>query len=131
MSRESIIDCLLTLTSNDLYVASVPYLLSLRILNPDGDPIPHAVVDIWQADSKGDYYFLDYTLRGKAMTDANGYVEILTIPPGMYGPEIFKRAGHLHMILCPPKSVAGKVHELTTQLYVCEGNDTKWMEPDV
>lgn len=109
----------------------MPYLLTLRILNPDGDPIPNAVVDIWHADSKGDYYFLDYTLRGKATTDANGYVDILTIPPGMYGVELFKRAGHFHMIIRPPKSMASKIHELTTQLYVCQGNDTKWTQTDM
>jgi protocatechuate 3,4-dioxygenase beta subunit len=106
-------------------------LLSVRVLTPDGDPIANATLDIWQADSDGEYSLTSYSLRGKATTDANGHVEILTVPPGMYGPQFAKRAGHIHVIIRPPKGKADKYDELTTQIYICKGNDSKWMQGDL
>lgn len=101
----------------------------IRIVGPDGKPIPNAVLDWWQADEAGTYYYATYTLRGKARTDSEGYVEVLSVPPGPYGPAKVRRAGHFHIIVRPP----GKSHAsgLTTQLYVCDGNDEKLLGTDL
>ena len=101
------------------------------MLTPDGDPISGATLDIWQANSEGEYSLRDYTLRGKVTTDANGNVDVLTVPPGIYGLPFAKRAGHTHMIIQPPKDKANQYDELTTQLYTCKGNDSKWMQADL
>jgi protocatechuate 3,4-dioxygenase beta subunit len=33
------------------------------------NPVPGAIIDVWQTDSEGEYYFEDFALRGK--THAN------------------------------------------------------------
>ncbi|KAI5122528.1 hypothetical protein M0805_005255 [Coniferiporia weirii] len=110
-----------------------PFLATVRILTPDGSPIPGATIDWWQADTEGNYYFSSYTLRGRLTTDENGCAEVLSIPPGAYGPEIAKRAGHFHLCVRPsPGGVVGaNCDELTTQLYVCEANDSSAMSLDL
>ena len=95
-------------------------------------PLPGTIVEIWQADDKGNYDkkkpgdFLEppppFHLRGMLLTDANGRYEIDTIipgaypiPPGVPGLEKFgglTRARHIHIKVLPFLSVA-----LTTQLY--------------
>ena len=40
------------------------FLMSVRVLSPDGKPLKGATIDWWQADTEGGYYFATYTLRG-------------------------------------------------------------------
>lgn len=109
----------------------MPYLLLVRVLTPDGDPIANATLDFWQADTDGNYYGLDYTLRGKATTDADGYADVLTVPPGAYGPAFAKRSGHIHVVISPPKDKANDFDNLTSQIYICPANDSKLLESDL
>ncbi len=53
-----------------------------------------------------------------------GVVEVLTVVPGAYGVMSVTRPGHFHLIVRPSKEDSKKYDELTTQLYVCKGNDT-------
>lgn len=101
----------------------------VRVVGPDGKPVPNATLDWWQADSDSIYYYAAYTLRGKARTDSQGYAEVLTVPPGPYGPTNSKRAGHFHVIV---RSLS-KSHtsSLVTQIYVCDGNDEKSLSSDL
>ncbi|OCH85236.1 aromatic compound dioxygenase [Obba rivulosa] len=115
------------LASRDILRGGVPFLLCLTIKDVKGNPIPHAEVDCWQADTNGSYYFRSYTLRGKLTTDFNGYVEALTAVPGEYGPKGSERPGHIHMRI---RDRSGQHHELTTQVYVCSGNDPEEMYRD-
>ena len=101
-----------------------PFLFILDIKDTKGDPIPNATLDCWQADSGGNYYFSSWTLRGKVTTDVNGRVEILTVRPGAYA----NRAGHLHLMV---KGTEGKHVPMTTQTYVCRGNNPQDLEGDV
>jgi catechol 1,2-dioxygenase len=94
-------------------------------------PLAGALLDVWQADSKG-LYDIDkpstlaerepLRLRGRLLTDAQGRYEIETImpgrypiPPGLPGLERFAgrtRPAHIHFIVMHPM-----FGPLTTQLY--------------
>ncbi|PIL37621.1 hypothetical protein GSI_01315 [Ganoderma sinense ZZ0214-1] len=102
-----------------------PFLLALTIKDTRGDPVPHATIDAWQANSVGSYYFASWTLRGKATTDAQGRLEVLTVRPGDYA----GRSAHVHMRIEGP--VKGKHAPLTTQVYVLRGNDPSHLGQDV
>ncbi|KAL4245618.1 intradiol ring-cleavage dioxygenase family protein [Abortiporus biennis] len=107
--------------------ANHPFVFTLQILSPSQQPLPNTTIDIWQASTVGEYYFKMYRLRGKCVTDADGKVEILTVAPGMYGPKGHERAGHFHLKISPPST---GIEGLTTQVYVCEGNNAKWLKTD-
>ncbi|CDO77203.1 hypothetical protein BN946_scf184747.g16 [Trametes cinnabarina] len=105
------------------------FLFVFEIKDEKGEPIPNAVLDWWQADTEGGYYFASWTLRGKVITDANGRVEVLSVRPGDYGSQLLgRRAGHIHLIV---SGVKGKHRALTTQAYVCPGNKSEHMKQDI
>lgn len=71
------------------------FIIEGQVRDEDGTPIPGAIVDIWHANSKGGYSFIDgeqapYNLRRRIETDANGCYRARTIVPNGYG--------------CPPES---------------------------
>ncbi|GJE89571.1 catechol 1,2-dioxygenase [Phanerochaete sordida] len=104
-----------------------PFLLSITVRSPHGDPLPRATVDFWQATTAGVYAYRSYGLRGRLTTDAHGTVEVLTVAPGDYGAAAAVRTGHFHMFL---QDADGLCECLTTQLYVCHGNDVRGMNKD-
>jgi protocatechuate 3,4-dioxygenase beta subunit len=65
-----------------------------HVREPDGRPVPDALVEIWQANAGGRYFHrsddwpapLDpnFTGLGRTLTDAGGYYRFLTIRPGAY-----------------------------------------------
>ncbi len=65
-----------------------------RVMDENARPVPHTLVEIWQANAGGRYrhvmdkYFapLDENFGGcgRTLTDANGYYEFMTIRPGAY-----------------------------------------------
>ena len=59
-------------------------IVSGQILDRNCDPVPNAIIDLWQTDENGDYYFDDYTLRGKIYANENGKYILDTIFPGKY-----------------------------------------------
>jgi protocatechuate 3,4-dioxygenase beta subunit len=83
-----------------------------RVMDEDGRPVPHTLVEIWQANAAGRYqHKLDthaapldpnFTGAGRAMTDANGHYRFLTIRPGAYPwgnhPNAWRPA-HIHFSL--------------------------------
>lgn len=76
-------------------------------------PIPNAVVELWHADTQGDYDgAADGRYRGQTATDAKGAYEFHTVVPGRYLNGQTFRPAHLHMKVW----VDGK-ERLTTQLY--------------
>ena len=74
--------------------------------------------------SVGSYYFATWTLRGKATTDANGRLELLTVRPGDYA----GRSAHVHMRIT---GTEGRHVPMTTQAYVLRGNDPQYMKNDM
>jgi catechol 1,2-dioxygenase len=55
-----------------------------------GHPVPHAIVDVWHANTKGGYSFFDksqsaFNLRRQIETDAEGRYKLRSILPAGYG----------------------------------------------
>jgi catechol 1,2-dioxygenase len=83
--------------------------LSGRVLNEKGTPIPGAVVNLWSSDAVGNYDMIGYRYHGYQVTDDQGRYEFTTIVPGCYEP---REAKHLHV------KVQGNSSPITTQLYI-------------
>ena len=97
-----------------------------RVLDDNGRPIPHTLVEIWQANSAGRYIHqrdqhpapldANFTGAGRAVTDAEGRYRFVTIKPGAYPwlnhPNAWRPA-HIHF------SVFGAsfITRLVTQMY--------------
>lgn len=63
--------------------------VSGQVRTSDNKPVTNAIVDVWQADHKGDYENqdpnqADYNFRRKIKTDENGYYKLKTVIPGPY-----------------------------------------------
>ncbi|MEU6700791.1 catechol 1,2-dioxygenase [Pseudonocardia sp. NPDC046786] len=113
-----------------------------QVRGTDGDPLPGAEIDIWQADDQGYYsgfapHLPDGNLRGVVVADGQGRFEIHTIEPAPYqiptdGPTgtLIEAAGwhpwrpaHLHLLVRAPG-----YRTVTTQLYFRGG---EWLDSDV
>lgn len=97
-----------------------------RVLEEDGRPVPHTLVEIWQANAAGRYKHhwdnwpapLDpnFTGVGRTLTDAEGRYRFLTIQPGPYpwrNHHNAWRPAHIHF------SLFGRAftQRLVTQMY--------------
>jgi protocatechuate 3,4-dioxygenase beta subunit len=78
------------------------------VVATDCRPVPGALVDVWQADDRGDYDNAGFRLRGHQFADEQGRYRIETIVPGAYS----GRTRHIHVRVQAPNQPA-----LTTQLY--------------
>jgi protocatechuate 3,4-dioxygenase beta subunit len=101
-------------------------IVSGRVLDDSGRPVPHTLVEIWQANSAGRYSHqrdqhpapLDpnFTGAGRAVTDHDGRYRFVSIKPGAYPwlnhPNAWRPA-HIHF------SVFGAsfITRLVTQMY--------------
>lgn len=61
-----------------------------RVVDTDGNPIAGATVDLWHANTKGNYSYFDksqsaYNLRRRIVTDADGWYRARSIVPCGYG----------------------------------------------
>jgi len=83
--------------------------LSGRVVNEKGTPIPDAVVNLWSSDAVGNYDMIGYRYHGWQRTDGQGRYEFTSIVPGCYQP---REAKHFHV------KVQGNSSPITTQLYV-------------
>jgi protocatechuate 3,4-dioxygenase beta subunit len=69
-------------------------LVSGRVLDENGRPVPNALIEIWQANAAGRYLHardqhnapLDphFSGEGRTATDANGRYQFMTVKPGAY-----------------------------------------------
>lgn len=69
-------------------------IVSGRVVDEDGRPVPHTLIEIWQANAAGRYLHqwdqhhapLDpnFTGTGQTLTDENGHYRFITIRPGAY-----------------------------------------------
>lgn len=97
-----------------------------RVLDEDGRPIPRSLVEIWQANAAGRYVHTvdqheapldpNFLGSGRCLTDDSGVYSFTTIRPGAYPwrnhPNAW-RPRHIHFSLLGP-SIAAR---LVTQLY--------------
>ena len=115
------------------YISGAPYkeklgehlsgqriVISGNVLNQDCNPVSNAIIDVWQTDSNGNYYFEDFTLRGKVTADNDGQYKIETIFPGKYSEAGATRPAHIHLKISAPGLLSPPPH--TTQLYF-EGDE--------
>jgi len=88
-------------------------ILSGQVKNLDcSQVIPNAVIDIWHANDAGVYDNNGFTLRGKTLSNAQGFYLFETILPGKYLNGNQFRPSHIHFKITPPG-----FSSLTTQLY--------------
>jgi len=100
--------------------------VSGRVLDENGRPAPHTVVEIWQANAAGRYQHkvdqhnapLDpnFTGSGHTLTDAHGHYRFITIRPGEYPWRNHYNAwrpAHIHFSLFGPAFAT----RLVTQMY--------------
>jgi protocatechuate 3,4-dioxygenase beta subunit len=97
-----------------------------RVVDQRGEPVPHALVEIWQANASGRYLHkrddwpgaLDpnFLGMGRCLTDAAGTYRFTTIRPGAYPwknhPNAWRPA-HIHFSLFG----GGAMSRLVTQMY--------------
>lgn len=74
--------------------------------------IPNTLIDVWHADDSGAYDNSGYNLRGKTLSNSQGFYVFETIKPGWYMNGSSFRPSHIHFKITPPGSAT-----LTTQLY--------------
>lgn len=95
-----------------------------RVLDGDGNSVPDAIIEIWQANSQGKYAHPEdvqdkpteagFTGFGRVPTDAQGAFRLTTIKPGpVPGPKGEVQAPHLVISLL----MRGLLRRLTTRMY--------------
>ena len=103
-----------------------------QVRDTDGHPVPHAIVDVWHANTRGGYSFFDpsqsaFNLRRQIETDAEGRYRFRSILPAGYGcpPDgptqklldaigrHGKRPAHVHFFVSAPG-----YRKLTTQINI-------------
>lgn len=101
-------------------------IVSGRVMDEDGRPVPHTLVEVWQANAAGRYLHkvdqhnapLDpnFTGCGHALTDGDGRYRFVTIRPGAYPwknhPNAWRPA-HIHFSLFGPAFAT----RLVTQMF--------------
>lgn len=100
--------------------------VSGRVLDENGRPVPHTLVEIWQANSAGRYpHRVDqhdapsdpnFTGCGRALTDERGFYRFVSIRPGEYPWRNHYNAwrpAHIHFSLFGPAFAT----RLVTQMY--------------
>jgi protocatechuate 3,4-dioxygenase beta subunit len=95
-------------------ITGIPLVITGRVVNEHGKPIPGAVLDFWQSDDVGNYDMVGDLLRGHVFTDLQGTYSIETIVPACYEP---RQARHIHV------KVQGVSRPYTTQLYFSDDED--------
>ncbi len=104
------------LLNNELSQSNEPgtkLILSGRVLNINCDEfIPNTEIDIWHANDAGSYDNTGFNLRGKTLTNTQGFYLFETVKPGLYLNGLSYRPSHIHFKITPPGFPT-----LTTQLY--------------
>src|SRR2546425_9282508 len=88
--------------------AGTPLTVTGYVFSTACQPIAHAWLDFWHADSNGNYDNAGFKLRGHQFTDKRGRYHLETIVPGEYP----GRTRHIHVKVQAPGQPV-----LTTQLY--------------
>ncbi|MFK7758194.1 MAG: T9SS type A sorting domain-containing protein [Flavobacteriales bacterium] len=87
--------------------------ISGRVMNQEcTEYLANTVIDVWHANDAGEYDNEGYTLRGRTVTNAEGFYLFETIKPGKYLNGGQFRPSHIHFKITPEGG-----ETLTTQLY--------------
>ena len=101
-------------------------IVSGHVLDDDGRPVPHTLIEIWQANAAGRYRHAvdqhhapldsNFTGCGRTLTDTNGHYTFTTIKPGAYPWRNHANAwrpAHIHFSIFGPSFCT----RLVTQMY--------------
>ncbi len=101
-------------------------IVSGRVMDEDGRPIPDTLIEIWQANAAGRYIHVvdrhpapldpNFTGAGRCVTDAEGRYRFTSIKPGAYPWKNHHNAwrpNHIHFSLFGPSFLT----RLVTQMY--------------
>ncbi len=101
-------------------------LVTGRVLDEDGRPVPHTLVEVWQANAAGRYVHLvdqhdapldpNFFGGGRCATDAEGRYRFYSVKPGAYpwgNHANAWRPNHIHFSLFGPSYLT----RLVTQMY--------------
>jgi protocatechuate 3,4-dioxygenase beta subunit len=97
-----------------------------QVRDEDGHPIPHTLVEVWQANAAGRYIHVvddhgapldpNFMGAGRCITDERGYYRLYTVKPGAYPwknhPNAW-RPNHIHFSVLGPAMAT----RLVTQMY--------------
>lgn len=85
-----------------------------RVLDGDGEPVNDALVEIWQADSRGRYGGKRFRGFGRSATDDKGEFRFHTIKPGRVpGPDGTPQAPHILAVVF----MRGQLKHLVSRIY--------------
>lgn len=95
-----------------------------RVLDGDAQPVPDALLEIWQADADGRYHHPEHTYPrnnangffgfGRVPTDPDGRFSFTTIKPGpVHAPDGVPQAPHLQISIF----MRGLLKHLVTRIY--------------
>ena len=97
----------------DINEIGTKIIISGRVFNLDcSEAIPNTIFDIWQANDAGSYDNSGFNLRGKAVSNSQGFYIFESIKPGLYLNGSTYRPSHIHFKITTPFHSA-----FTTQLY--------------
>jgi protocatechuate 3,4-dioxygenase beta subunit len=99
-----------------------PLTVSGRVITVNGDVVPNATIEVWQADDDGLYDLDGYRFRASLVPGASGKYSFESVMPGHYPQRV---ARHVHYFVTAPGHKT-----LSTQLYfatdeVFDGNPDK------
>jgi protocatechuate 3,4-dioxygenase, alpha subunit len=106
-----------------------------RVFDGDGEPIPDAMIESWQADPEGRYNHPDdprgaeaAEFRGfaRAPTDATGEFAIRTVKPGpVAGPDGTTQAPHIELSVF----ARGLLNRVVTRIYFADEDERNAADP--
>lgn len=101
-------------------------IVSGRVTDEDGRPIPDTLIEVWQANAAGRYVHVvdqhpapldpNFSGAGRTVTDQNGFYRFVTVKPGAYpwrNHHNAWRPAHIHLSLFGPSFLT----RLITQMY--------------
>jgi len=95
------------------------------VIDGDGEPIPDAMVESWQADPQG-RFGEGFRGFGRSGTDAEGRWAILTVKPGAVpGPDGATQAPHLDLAVF----ARGLLQQVVTRLYFADEEQANAADP--
>ena len=96
-----------------------------RVIDADGKPVDDALVEIWQADSRGNYGGKRFRGFGRSATDRHGTFRFRTIKPGRVpGPGGKLQAPHIGVTIF----MRGQLKQLLSRIYF-PGDPANAMDP--
>ena len=91
-----------------------------------GDPVPDAMVEVWQADATGRYDSEEFSGFGRSGTDEDGRFCFTTVKPGpVPGPEGTPQAPHVNVVIF----ARGLLRQVVTRLYFPDEEEANAADP--